>query len=203
MERALPRVSAICGAKRAGKDVIAQHLASRFNYEVVKFATPLKEAMKILFDMTDAELETDLKDEHHTVWQTTPRALMQYLGTEVFQYGIQNHIPHVGRRFWAEKLFSRYRSGVGSVGGNTRIVISDLRFQHEVETIVKYYEGDYLLMRVNRDSDVLFDMGDNAGKHASEVEFQNIMVNACLRNNGTIQDLENKVDEIMMNFKML
>jgi dephospho-CoA kinase len=100
-----PHIIALCGSKRAGKDAVAGYLAANHSYNVVKFATPLKKMILSLFEeLTDEDLETDLKDVKHESLQVTPRSLMQWLGTEVFQNQIQDHIPHVGRRFWAEKL---------------------------------------------------------------------------------------------------
>lgn len=190
----LPQIIAICGAKRAGKDTAAAYIAERYGYTIVKFAQPLKDAMKILFDMTDEQLESDKKDEVDPFWQVKPRQLMTYLGTDVFQFGIQAHLPNIGRRFWAERLFNDKAWHASTSGAGPRWVISDLRFAHELDVIHRQTQGDYIVLRVLRgDRRPVADGGED-GTHCSEREHHDMKVHAELMNTGSIQFLRDQID---------
>lgn len=188
MTTAMPRVIAVCGAKRSGKDTVAAHIALTYGYTHAKFASPLKAIMRMLFDFTDAELETDLKDAVHPAWNSTPRKLMQFMGTEVMQFGLQGVLPHVGRGFWAQKLFRDLAAGGPAP---ERVVISDLRFPHERDAIAAFSGGDYVVVRVERRRpDGLVGSDD----HASERAHEEIDAHVVLRNQGSVGDLTEEVD---------
>lgn len=186
--RTLPRVIAICGPKRSGKDVIADHLAQAYGYRPVKIAAPLKAVVKLLFGFTDEQLECDLKEVKDPVWKATPRSIMQYIGTDVMQLGIQKHVPGIGRTFWVEKLFRDT--------SHSNMVISDLRFPHEVGVIAHMSQGDYLIIRVTRKMQEEVN-GEETPEHCSELEHTDIVPHFVVANDGSIKDLLAAVDDWM------
>ena len=56
----MPKIIAICGAKRSGKDVLAQHLVNKYNYERVSFDTgvaePVLNVKKSYYEKTGLKL---------------------------------------------------------------------------------------------------------------------------------------------------
>ena len=184
----LPNLIAVCGAKRSGKDVIADHLAE-YGYENWKIAAPLKRAAMDLFSFTHDQVEGAAKDEIDATFNVTPRAIMQYLGTDVMQFGIQSCVPGIGRTFWIDKLFRDVRD----VSISRKIAISDVRFPHEVAVIADK-SPDYLLIKVIRPSL----LNTASSTHLSEVEQEDIVPHIVLHNDGTLRDLVDKLDAALL-----
>lgn len=125
------KIIGICGLKRSGKDTLANIISETYNYEHVKISKKLKETCKILFNFTDEQMETDIKEEIDPRLGVSPRRCMQYFGTELMQYQIQD-LLNIGKKFWINSLLNEID------GNNTKnYVISDLRFLHEYEEIKK------------------------------------------------------------------
>jgi hypothetical protein len=178
-----PQIVAICGLKRSGKDTIADILCQHFQYKKVKIASPLKDALKTLFQLTDAQVEGDDKDIIDPRWGVEPRRLMQFIGTEVMQFHLQEVLPDVGRTFWIKRLIEEHitRSDTHS----ERLVIPDLRFKHEYELLAKY---NAVFWRVER-----FKKEDCNETHSSEREYLDIPVEHVFLNNGSRDNLEQLV----------
>lgn len=135
------RLILICGFKRSGKDTMAQYLEHKYDFKHLKISTPLKDATKILFNFSDSQLENEKKDEVDPRWNMTPREVMIYLGTNVFQYKINDILPQAKRRFWINNLINelerKYLTN-DRAPTTTNIVVSDLRFKHEYEAICEF-----------------------------------------------------------------
>jgi hypothetical protein len=182
-----PRIIAICGLKRSGKDTIADTLCTFFEYEKVKIASPLKNALKILFQLTDNQVEGPEKDLIDPKWGIEPRKLLQFIGTEVMQFQLQEILPNVGRTFWIKRLIDEHIDN----GSHGHIVIPDLRFKHEYEVLAKH---DAVFWRVER-----FQKGQHNDAHSSEKEYLDIPVNDVIINYGSKTDLESIVIQKMKN----
>lgn len=182
-----PNIIAICGYKRSGKDTIAKFIVDKYGYEHYKLAAPLKECIQQLFGFTQEEMEGSLKEQIHDYWQTSPRILMDYIGTHVFQYEIQNVIPDIKRNFWINNLINK--SDIKN-NRNKKIVISDLRFEHEYNELMKY---NTLVIKVVNSR---VKMADNL---SSEKECDNLKEHVTLMNNGSINELHDMIDITMSN----
>lgn len=205
----MPKIIAICGAKRSGKDVLAQHLVNKYNYERVSFAEPLKHAIKTLFNFNDDQVgigedkgtgEKDIVDER---WGITPRTALQFFGTEIMQEKIQEILPNVKKNFFATTL-KNYITDKRNIDMGQRFVISDLRFLHEYEmlfTISKIRKDDIAIIRVIRpslSSNSPVDDPSNLPKaHISELEYMNIPYDIIIINNGSIESYIDKFDKII------
>jgi hypothetical protein len=192
----MPRIIAICGAKRSGKDVLAEHLVKHHKYERVAFANPLKQAVKALFNFNDEQVETDIKDVVDEKWGITPRAALQFFGTEIMQEKIQELLPDMKRNFFANTLKNYIAERCDADGEKTSFVISDMRFLHEYEmlySIPNIRKEDVLIIRVIRPSGVA--VGTDI--HKSELEYVNIPYDVVLVNNSTIENYLAKFDKIM------
>jgi len=170
----LPRIIAICGIKRSGKDTLAKHIIHKYKYEHLKIADKLKYVLKILFNLTDDEIDGDKKDIIHQKWMVTPRKLMDFIGTHVFQYEINQILPEIGRTFWINDLLELIE-----MNPHKRYVISDLRFVHEIEKLKKY---DICVVKLCRN-------GCITQGYDSEKEYNFIMEDIKLDNNHTPQQL--------------
>ena len=107
--------------------------------------------------------------------RTTPRILLQQLGTEC---GRDTLHPNI----WVNALFSTYNSN------NSNWIITDLRFPNELAAI-KSRGG--ISIKVERET------GTTQLPHSSEVALDNATFDYTINNNGTIAELVEKVREIL------
>ena len=178
----MPRIIALCGVKRSGKDTAASYIASIFGYQHVKFAGRLKDCCKLLFNLTDEQLEGRLKEVVDPRWQQTPRRIMQFFGTELMQVEIQRLIPGLGTSFWARQLLDAHRDHC--------IVISDMRFVHEADEVMQQ-DPNALIIRVEREE------APRDDPHPSEANVCQVPCHAVVVNNGSVHDLHNKIKELI------
>lgn len=178
-------IVAICGLKRSGKDVVANYISNRFGHTHVKIAHKLKQITKLAFDLSDDELETNKKDMVVPRYGVTPRVLMDFLGTQVFQHDIGKVVPLLkdNRCFWIDNLLQN--------SSKSKLVISDLRFHHELERLQQFFcEGELTVIRVQRE-------GTSTDHFVSEMESDTLVAHHVVQNNGTLPDLYAKIDTIM------
>lgn len=177
-----PALIAICGSKRSGKDTIANYLVEKHGYQNIKIAENLKTIVKELFNFTNDQVgESDDKDVIDKTWNITPRQALQFLGTEVMQYKIQELLPHIGRKFWINSL-------IKSLDPNKKYVVSDMRFVHEYEELAKL---NVYVIKVFRPAIVQEDT------HSSETEYKTIPENLCIINDTTIPDMLIKLNDTL------
>ena len=205
MSKKMPKIIAICGAKRSGKDVLAEHLVNKYNYERVAFANPLKVAVKNLFNFDDDQVGigkdegTDRKDIVDERWGITPRAALQFFGTEIMQEKIQELLPNMKRNFFANTLknYIENAENAGNYENDKRYVISDLRFIHEHEMLLNMPNvsiNDIMIIRVIRPSE---NRTKEQEPHISELEYVNIPYDIIMINNGTIDDYIRRFEQII------
>jgi hypothetical protein len=203
----MPKIIAICGAKRSGKDILAEHLVKKYNYERVSFATPLKLAVKSLFNFDDEQVGigvdsgSNKKDIIDTNWGITPRTALQFVGTEIMQDKIQEILPNIKKNFFANTLKNYIKDRI-TENEEQKFVISDLRFIHEFEmlyTISKIQKEDIVIIRVIRpySSNSRVDTEDTQNTHVSELEYMTIPYDIILINNGSIDNYIDKFDKII------
>ncbi len=178
----------ICGKRRSGKDIVADHLCQHYGYTKYKIADKLKSMCKLLFGFTDEELEIT-KDEACERWDNvTPRRVMQFMGTEIMQHQLQHLFPKVGRKFWIRSVINDF--------DHERIAISDLRFLHELEEL-KRLEQDaadvkVIVLKIRRNP---AEARSDADLHESETECSKIQPDVVIDNDGDLEELLAKVDE--------
>lgn len=172
----------IAGRKGAGKDTFAAPLDAKNEgqFVIIKFADGLKNMLRSLFrdagvNATDIErmIEGDLKETPTPVlFNKTPREAMQTLGTEwrnMIDEGLWLNITD--RRL---KALAR--------GGAHGVVITDVRFPHEVAYIRKL-GGKTFRVVGNR-------VAENAlSNHSSEDQIDALDVDGEIMNFGNIDDL--------------
>jgi hypothetical protein len=195
----MPKIIAICGAKRSGKDVLADYLVKKYNYERLAFADPLKLVVKKLFNFEDDQVGigedegTDKKDIIDERWGITPRAALQFFGTEVMQEKIQELLPNIKRNFFANTL----KNHIENAEEGKKFVISDLRFIHEYDMLANLSNvahKDKMIIRVIRPSKHRIKEQE---PHISEVEYTNIPYDIIMINNGSIDEYISRFEKLI------
>jgi len=134
----------------------------------------------------------------------TPREALQLLGTE----GCRNNI---NKDIWVHSLLKR--------ASTKNTVVSDVRFRNEIQMI---HDHGGKIVRVKRgpepewfDDAIRFNKGpkknfgwanskyrlQDLGIHSSEIDWVGCPVDYVIENDGTIEDLGNKVEEVLQSFQ--
>lgn len=141
----------------------------------------------------------DFKPTRNNFWASF-RTILQYEGTQIGR-------DMRSSNFWINSLFADYKENLyntvnGLLTGSPSIprlpnwIISSLRFENEAEA-VRSRNG--LLIRVERPG---MDLGTNY-THESETSLDNYpYFNEIIINDGTLEDLRNKVKEIVKKYNL-
>ena len=192
-------IIAITGKKGSGKDTLADIIVNEYDFIKYSFGDDIKLISKILFNFNNEQLYGNKKDIIDDNWHITPREFFQKFGTDYIQNIFPKTFPNIfnkgnidNKEFWLKKFELWYLNEKR----NKKIffvVISDLRFIHEYNYIKKL--GGYII-KIERDN-----LNDNINtEHISENEldnFTNDKFNYVIKNNGSINDLENIIKKIM------
>jgi hypothetical protein len=195
----------IAGAKRAGKNTVAQiieeaygdtHLVKQWSFaedlkksaaaalgyfddstvSAVEFCDALKENGRIIIEDLDGTGE----------WQISGREYLQYYGTEA-------HRDIFGTAFWINHLFAKIQTH-GHESGTAieeRIdLITDVRFPNEADAVSAQPLGK--VIRVRRK-----EVEGSGDSHASETPLPKPMIDREVWNNSSIKELERNVRGVM------
>ena len=185
-ELILPQIIGITGRKFNGKDTLGNYLVNNYNYMKLSYAEPIKEISRILFGFNDEQLYGGLKEIIDENWNTSPRTIMQFLGTEIFRKQMNQVIPDIGENFWIKCLEVKMLN-ILKENPSQKFVICDVRFPNELEAIKKL---GGIVIRVKRD------LNTNNDTHESEKYIENLDVNYEFSNNGTVQQLYDNFEEV-------
>ena len=198
--------------------------------EIKKFAGKLKETASILTGIPIEKFEdqefknTNLSSEWNYAlmgedWvdgkpilvPMTVRTLLQKLGTEAMREGLHKNV-------WVNALFANYKKEGGSEGGERvasdggyysapsykgeypNWIITDMRFPNEMESVV---ERNGITICVIRDYALRGNPEDPKNIHPSETSLDDAKFDYEIINDGTIEDLERKVKEILVKEKLI
>tara|TARA_A100001388_G_C28697331_1_gene464360 strand:- start:56 stop:643 length:588 start_codon:yes stop_codon:yes gene_type:complete len=181
------------GRKRSGKDTAANYFIKNHNFLRYAFGDPVKEVARAMFNFNDEQLYGSLKEELDSEWNISPRKAFQVIGTDFAQYSIYKSIPELiekvpMRHFWVKRFESWYKKEIEK-DKNTCVVISDVRFQHEIDAIKKL-NGKVIKILSNR---------QESDSHLSENEIDKIsekQIDYCIENNDTIDNFHFKLKDI-------
>lgn len=189
----------LSGYNRCGKDTLANHLSTQYGFTHMKISQPLKDSLKVLFNLTDDQLENNSKDEIDTQWGVTPRDIMKFIGTDIFQFKINELLPHKGRNFWIDLLLNTIKSKY--LNTDSKIVVSDLRFTHEylaVRDFMNMYSElvDVKLVKIVHVGATRLYQQD---KHNSETEHLQFQYDIILENEKNKKDVFlNKAENVLV-----
>jgi hypothetical protein len=166
------------------------------DWEIKKFAGKLKEIASLLTGIPVKKFEdqefkkTNLSDEWSSLQQSgrnkvwdhmTVREFLQKLGTEAMREGLHTNV-------WVNALFADYKAGDPEYDAfYPNWIITDMRFPNEMEAVVA--KGG-ITIRVVRP-------GTTVGTHPSETSLDGNIMHYEIINDGTIEDLVERVREIL------
>ena len=165
-----PMLIGISGKAQSGKDTLGKFLCERYRCLHYYFAKPLKEGAKIMFALTDEQIEN--KEKVIEPWGISPRTIYQRLGTEVGR-GIDPAI-------WVKNAEMFVKKNAGFT-----VVITDVRFDNEA-TFIRNRGG--VVINIVRDQDDIIE-----NRHSSEDGLRPDNIDLTIHNNGTIEDMCNEV----------
>lgn len=171
---------------QSGKTQVANFLRDQHGYEVVKFATPLKQMLRLMFaslgfDQPAIErmLEGDLKQTSFAaLGGKTPRHVMETLGTDWGRNMIDSEL-------WVRPTMRRVHK-IRARGG--RVVVEDIRLPNEHFALRS--EGAHLV-KVTRKNAPL------PPRHDCEGQLELYPFNAVLVNDSTLPDLQRAVEDLL------
>ena len=139
-------------------------------------------------------IDTDhsgLEEDYVTKINLTPRLLLQLLGTKCGRNIIHPNI-------WVNSLMREYFCVQSDLAPNgidcPNWIITDMRFLNEMEAVKK---RNGITIRVNRN------LEESKDQHESETELDNAEFDYVIDNNGTIEELIEKVREILIKEKLI
>lgn len=204
----------ITGRIGSGKDTIAEYLIDNYGYQRMSYASTLKDAVAAIFHWDRTMLEGDTKEsrvqrEQVDEWwakrlnipHLTPRWVLQYFGTDVCRKAFHDDI-------WIASLENK----LSRMGEN--VVISDCRFPNEFYSLKRL---GATTLRVERGEKPKWHMAavivskgekhpmysgslkylEEQGVHASEYSSIGLEYDYTIDNNGTLDELFEKVDSII------
>jgi hypothetical protein len=200
----------ICGFIGSGKDTVADYLVNFHEFRRESFASTLKDAVSAVFGWDRTLLEGRTKEarewrEQVDPWWAerldmptlTPRWVLQYWGTEVCRKAFHDDI-------WIASLENKLRNS------KDHVVISDCRFPNEIRSIknaggliVWVRRGDlpdwyqYALAANQLGSNLALNELKMRKIHASETAWVGTEFDYEIDNNGTIDDLCQKIQSIV------
>lgn len=140
----LPKLIGISGHAGAGKDTASEYLQRILpNCDAEPLARPLKHACSILFGIPLENFYVPaLKEEIIPHWGTTPRKILQHIATEVFRDSIWKLLTADHEDFWVRRLEGKlsgvqHHTGTKEYTENDVVIISDIRFQNELDFVLK------------------------------------------------------------------
>jgi len=158
---------------RCGKDTVAAWLVENHGFSRLAFADSLKGACRAIFHLDDRHLYGDLKEQVHEFWGTTPRDILQRVGTEAMRRGFDPDI-------WIKSVEWK----IMAPGSPDLWVIPDVRFPNEAEAI-KRWGGE--VWRIDRPG---IENAIATASHTSETSMDSYQGwTGIMVNNGTIEDL--------------
>jgi dephospho-CoA kinase len=197
------------GRIQSGKSIEGHHNST---FEIKKFAGKLKTIASLLTGIPVEKFEDqEFKQKHMGLqWKMTYREFLQKLGTEAMRDGLHTNV-------WVNALFADYKAVVkewDELGNDTLVeypnwILTDTRFPNELEAVE---ERRGITIRVVRDIESKDDsviayslaltakaMRDKTGPfHPSETALDDAKFDYEIINDGSIEDLVEKVKKILI-----
>ena len=194
----------LIGFISSGKGTVGDLLESKGFYKD-SFATPLKDACSVMFGWPrellegDTEVSRSWREQQDSFWSEkfgydfSPRLALQLMGTEAGRDVFHKDI-------WVISLLNRSK--------NKDVVVTDVRFKNEIEYIqnnggivVRIKRGEDpewvdSLTKINT-QDKRIEYMEKFSIHQSEWDWVGCDFNYEIANNGTIEELGNRVDSVL------
>lgn len=167
------RLIGVTGKANSGKDTVGTILGRRLGALTMSCADPIKETLSRLFGFPDGcWKDRRWKETPLPMLGVSPRILAQTFGTEWGRQMVHEDI-------WVSRVIGRWRND-----GYKLTAITDVRFDNEAIAILR---AGGMVIRVERPDT------DDVAEHASEAGIADNLVHQTVINDGTIQQLDEKV----------
>lgn len=201
-KRNKPPVIGLTGAAGAGKNAVGEILERPYGYTALALADSVRQAAWEIDPIITARTDMDpltLRDLVNELgWDTAKRKypevrrILQRVGTEA---GWQMH----GENLWTDLLSHKIKAAFDSAEADredptrscTGIVVTDVRFPHEIE-LIKALGGQ--IWHVDRPG---LSMSAGTATHASETSLAGHSWDHEIDNNGTLEDLKQEISKKM------
>ncbi len=171
-------------------------------WKVVKFAYKLKQTASLLTGVPVEKFEDqEFKKKEMPGWGMTYREFLQKLGTEAMRDNLHKDV-------WVKALFADYKKedddnllvdngeSILDLREYPNWIITDCRFENEAEA-VKSHGG--ILLRINRNGQNVFNILNG---HPSETALDNYQFDYVIDNDGSIEELTEKVKGFLIKFNL-
>lgn len=194
-----PFLIGLNGFKGVGKDTVGQILIDNHDFKRLAFADSLKQAAATLLGINSPVVESMKNDPNvrvvllrsgelfpRVIHQQTFRKFLQLFGTEVGR-------DLFGKDFWVDQIlpYKELSTAYADNWYHGNRVITDARFPNELERIKSLGGFNIRIVRP----------GYGGENHASEQEPSDWMLDYIIENDGTIDDLKVKVDDVLSQAK--
>ena len=199
------KIIGLSGFIGSGKDRVADYLVLEYRYQRVSFAESLKDAISNIFGWERDLLEGYTKESREwremidpwwakrlDIPHLTPRWVLQNIGTDLLRNKFHTDI-------WVASLENKLRRS------DNKIVLSDVRFQNEIQTITNL-NGTLIWVKRNPLPE-WYDLAINpttkkslhfrSDIHPSEYDWVGSDFTHIIENNGTLDELFDYVDIII------
>jgi len=173
----------ICGKAGSGKDTIGDYLIKNYGFKKIALADPIKRLVKDVFALDDHTVyDRVAREQPLKNWPNwTVRKLLQFIGTELFRENIDDAI-------WVKSLWYKIQNDP-----KNRYVISDIRFPNELKFFKKHAKkSEFLCVKVVRPG-----YTGNVGLKGHASEAYDLKGDIKIINDGSIEDLYNRVDKLV------
>ena len=178
------------GKKHCGKDTAGKMLVDTHNFTRMANADPIKLISKELFGFTEEQLNGNKKEEVDDYWNIAPRKTFQFIGTDLIRNKIKELLPQVTDNFWVLCLERKYNNFMLD-NPNGNVVITDVRYQNELDMIHKY---GGIVIKINRG----LSNDQQIDEHESEKHIDSINnYDYCVDNNGSKEEFLQKILDII------
>ena len=168
----------LIGNKRVGKTTFADYLVKEYKFDTIAFADPIKEGAKVMFFLTEEQVNGELKEVVDKRYGLTPRQILQKLGTD----GCRKVF---GQDIWVNVL----KIALGKTKDTDNIIVSDIRFPNEALAVKEM--GGHLIKIIKSDLPI------NKDSHISEQLIDKIKGDSEIRNDWPIGDYYEHIDTLM------
>lgn len=177
----------LMGTKGVGKDTCAKYLSDKIGWKTYAFSKPVKETAKIMFHLTDEEVNDEILKETPMpkLHGRSPRMIMQFIYKTLFTDCISESMPEYGKLFFVHHM----ERSLNTDAKSPNIIITDMRSPDYADYLQKKYRT--LIIKIVRATGYV----DN---HISETEVDNFkLYDYIVENNATMDELHTKLDEIL------
>lgn len=198
----MKKIVGVLGWIGSGKGTVGDYLVNHHDFAAMSFAGNLKDATAAIFGWPRNMLEGDTaesrtwREQPDDFWsqkmqrEVTPRWVLQHLGTDVMRRQFFDDIWMSGLE---RKILQSHQS----------VVVTDVRFPNEVK-MLSNMGAEFIWVRRNPEPAWAQDainnpaiMRERKDIHPSEYEWVGVRDYPVIWNDGTLEDLYNKVSQCL------